>query len=60
MGASLRGRTTTHASKKGEKVLGRVLRRLLRRGLSMDFTAKEGSEKGFSEGVLRRGFAEGA
>ena len=37
-----------------------VLRRVLRSGLSMVFTVEKGSEKGFSEGVLRRGFPEAA
>ena len=48
LGARLRGRTATQHSKKGsEKLLGRVLRKVMR------FT-----EKGFSEGVLRRGWIQ--
>ena len=52
LGARLRGRTAAQHSKKGsEKVLGWV----------MGKGSQKGSEKeGFSEGVLRRRFPEGA
>ena len=42
------------------RVLGKVLRRVLRRGPAMCFAPKKGFtvQKGFSEGVLRRGCLE--
>ena len=60
LGARLRGRTATHASKEGsEKVLGRVagsvLRRVLRRGLAMVLKGllRRGCEKGVARRVPR-------
>ena len=42
-----------------ETAVEKVLRRVLRRCLAVCFTRRTGSEKGFLEGVLRRGFREG-
>ena len=56
-GARLRGRTTTHASKKGSEkgvltmALAQVLKRVLRRCLVVGVKGK--FQKDFSEGVLR-------
>ena len=59
LGARLKGRTATQRSKKGsENVLGRVLgsQKGSEKGACCGFYSK----KGFSEGVLRRQFPEGA
>ena len=65
LGARLRGRTATQRSRKGsEKVLGRVLgkgsQKGSEKGVCYGFYSKKGFWEGFSEGVLRRGFPEGA
>ena len=72
MGACLRGRTATQRSEKvlgkgsGEGFWGKVLRRVLRRGLAVGFTMKRvlrrvlrrGSEKGFSRRCPERPLEE--
>ena len=61
MGARLRGRTATQRSKKGsEKVLGRVLGKGSQKGSEKGACYGFYSKKGFSEGVLSRGFPESA
>ena len=61
LGARLRGRTATQRSKKGSgKVLERVLGKGSEKGACYGFYSKKGFSEGFSEGVLRRGFTEGA
>ena len=62
LGARLRGRTATQRSKKAsEKVLERVLGKGSQKGSEKGaFFCGFCSKRGFSEGVLRRGFPEGA
>ena len=65
LGARLRGRTATQRSKKGsEKVLGKVLEKGSQKGSEKwsfyGFYSRKGFWEGFSEGILRRGFPEGA
>ena len=64
-GSRLRGRTAIQRSKKGsEKVLERVLgegsQKGSEKGACCGFYSKKGFWEGFSEGVLRREFPEGA
>ena len=66
LGACLSGRTATQRSKKGsEKVLERVLGNGSQKGSEKGvffygFYSRKGFWEGFSEGVLRRVFPEGA
>ena len=52
-------RAHTNGGVQQRTLLRRVLRRVLRRCLAMACNGKKGSEKGFLEGVLSRGFREG-
>ena len=61
LGARLMGHTATQRSKKGsEKVLGRGSQKGSEKGACYGFYSRKGFWEGFSEGVLRRQFPEGA